>query len=315
MRVGRTVGSPYIGKRDIWLPPETEGTKHVGKRTLVATILATILAAALAVGIGGCAMLKKVVVRPNVAFDALALRSADFQRAAVDVHFNVDNPNAFTIPLKGYDYTFRIGEHTVVSGTEASAVRIPARGSERLTLPVVLDYSDVTTAVNRLTNDDVWPYTVEGTVRVDVGPLGAINVPFSHSGEVARPVPPNISIERINVRSMSFRNIDLDVVLLVENSGSLDYLVNSLNGSIALNGSRFASIDGLVDALELKQGAQRVTVPLRVSAASMAQGLLNMLSDGEVRYELTGDATVRNSTFGDLPLNVESGGRVPLARE
>ncbi len=269
---------------------------------------------ALAVTLAGCAALQGAVKTPDVVFRTFSLESVDFEQASVNLFFDVENTNPFAIPVSGYQYTFKIGEHTLLSADDPADMRIPANGTGSLTIPVTLRFSDITNAVQQLVNSDVWPYSVAGTVAVDAGPLSGINIPFSHTGEVPRPVMPDISVQNIGIRSASLLNIGVDVTLNMRNSGSLTYVLDALQGSLSLNGRQLANIGGL-ESLRLTPGTQTVTIPLDVSTGSALQSILSLLGSGDVEYALNGNAVVKNDLFGALPMNVNTSGSVPLIRK
>jgi len=266
------------------------------------------------VTLGGCAALEKAVKRPEVTFSTFSLESVDFEQASVNLLFDVKNSNPFAIPVSGYTYTFKIGEHTLLSGEDPTDLRIPANGTGSLRVPIALRFSDVTSAVQKLVDSDVWPYSVAGTVAVAAGPLSGINIPFNHAGEVPRPVMPDVSVENIGIRSASLLNVGVDVTLNMKNSGSLTYVLDALQGSLMVNGRQFANITG-VESLRLTPGTQTITIPLNVSTSSALQSVLSLLGSGNVEYALNGNAIVKNDLFGALPMNVNTSGSVPLIRK
>ncbi len=277
-------------------------------RTAIAGVVLT------ALFVAGCSTLKDTVKEPEVTFRTFNIESVNFTQATVSLLFDVVNPNRFSVPLKGYRYSVTVGDHAVASADEHAGISIGSRDTGTLTVPVTLRYADVIKATRLLATDDIWPYRVEGEITIDTGPLRDIRVPFSHTGEVPRPMMPKIRIESMEVRDWSLFNLEMDVRIEVENTGSLTYALSALSGVLTLNGQRFASITALDNGIVLDNEPRLISVPINVSASNLIQGLLGMFERGEAAYEFSGSAQLQNDTFGELPFEVDSKGSVPLLR-
>ena len=283
-------------------------------RNRIATPLIA-LASTAVLAFGGCALLKQAVQRPAVAFHNLRIKSINFQGLAADVVFGVKNPNSFGVNVNQYTYAFKIGDNTLASSTENAALQIASKGESEFTVPVTIQYADVMNIVSRLREDDRWPFTVEGTVRVGGGLLGQISVPFTYRDTIPRPIPPKVTIERIAVNTLSFTNARFRVTLGIDNAGSFAYALSALTGGIDLNGQRLMALDGVGDNLRVAPGQkQTFTVNADVSAIQLVRGLQTWLDRGTADYHLTGAAHVMNDRLGTLPLNFDQRGTVPIVR-
>ena len=265
--------------------------------------------------LSGCAALKRAVKHPTIAYESMSLRAISFDGASVDLLFAISNPNVFSIPLKKYDYTFKIGDHTVVAGEQAAALTVPAQGRGQLVVPLSVRFADVMEAIRLLRDKDEWPYSVAGSVTIDAGPLAGITIPFAHRDTLPRPMPPEISVERLNIRSLSLTSIAMDITLNVRNPGKITYTLSTLTGGLELNGRRFIEIDRLQSAVRLPANdVQRLTIPVSVSASQLARGLQSIIQAGEAHYRLVGDASVSTDAFGGLPFRLDESGDVQLFR-
>jgi LEA14-like dessication related protein len=282
----------------------------VGRRSVTVMVLTII-----ALSTTGCALLRKAVQRPEVSFQTLTLESVDFEQVSIVLLFDITNPNLFSVPVKAYQYDVRIGDHTVISSTNPADLNLPAGGAGTLSVPVTLVFADVTSAVETLTESDTWPYTVNGSIEIDAGPLSGITIPFSHSGEVSRPVMPKIGIQSVNIRAVSLLNYVMDVVVRIENTGSFAYVLDALNGTMELNGRKLVTIDSITDVVELEPGTREITLPVHLSAENLIQALIGFVREGQVQYQLNGEAVLRNDTFGTLPMRLDTHGRVPVTSE
>jgi LEA14-like dessication related protein len=263
----------------------------------------------------GCTSLRKMVQKPKVTYRSVDIRSISFDRISVDVNFDVKNTNMFAVPLRAWDYTFMVGEYAVASGLEKTAMSIPANGSAPFSVPVTVKFADVMKAVGLIKDADEIPYTVKGSVTVDAGPLSGITVPFSHSDRIPRPRPPKVEIERISVRRLSFSNVDIDIRIKATNPGKLGYTLRDLKGAVRLNGTDLLSLDHTGNDLVLPSaGTESFTITARLSTFGLGKTLLSIISTGNARYELTGNAGVVTEMLGTLPLDINQVGVVNLFR-
>jgi LEA14-like dessication related protein len=270
------------------------------------------------VALSGCTAIRGVVSEPTVRFRSLEPASITFDGVTADVHFDVANPNSFAIRIESYTYNAKIGSHMVASGVGDRAFEIAAHGTTGVAAPVAVRFAELASMADSLPDAEAWPYSVEGTLKVGAGPLSGIEVDFSHTGEIPRPLPPSISVEELSTRSLSLDGAEFDVALRVGADGVNSYTLRSFIGAIEIAGRRVLSINVPAGASPATAspgtGAQVVRLTVRVGFADLAHGLGEAAASGHFRYRLVGDATVVHERFGAMPLKLDEAGTVGLGR-
>ena len=265
--------------------------------------------------ISGCAVLNKAVQKPKVSFEAVSVRSLSSESVTMDVHLNVQNPNVFDVPLKKYSYALNIGESRLLSGEQGLSITVPAKGSGQISVPLTVRFREVMGAIEAVTDTNVVPYSIGGTVTIDAGPLAGLTIPFNHSSSIPRPALPSITVERLSVSSVSLNGVNANLVLSVRNPGRLAYALENFAGDLELNGSKLATIDGIGGTRRLPGGsAQTISVPLRLSSAQALIGIQSLLNSGSISYRIKGTAGVSADVLGRMPLTIDQSGTTRISR-
>ncbi|GEM_PF-2618144 len=133
----------------------------------------------------GCSALN--VQSPTAKVTGMNLRDIDTQGFTMDFAVDLGNPNAVALPLAAVDYKLDLAGTGLADGKMNPAKSIPANGTQAVTVPVRLTYTNLIAAENGIRKVG-WnvPYKLAGGVAVDTGsPLvGQVRVPLEYSGEL-----------------------------------------------------------------------------------------------------------------------------------
>ncbi len=133
----------------------------------------------------GCSVLN--VKSPTARVTGMELRDIDTQGFTMNFAVDLANPNAVALPVAAVDYKLDLAGTGLADGQINPGKAIPANGSQSVTLPVRLTYTNLI-AMEQAIRKVGWniPYKLAGGVAVDSGsPLvGQLRVPLEHSGEL-----------------------------------------------------------------------------------------------------------------------------------
>ena len=104
------------------------------------------------------------VQRPTATVRGMSLRDIDSRGFTMNFDVELDNPNAFALPLADVDYALALAGSRLLSGEARPDATLPANGSRDLTLPVTLTFEDLLRAEESLrrSGGDV-PYALDAT--------------------------------------------------------------------------------------------------------------------------------------------------------
>lgn len=124
---------------------------------------------------------------PRIALADMRVSSMSLLGAELDLVFEVDNPNTFSLALDRLNYALSVNGQPWVKTGAANIGRINANGVSRITLPVKLNFSEVGMGIyTALNSGKGLNYSVKGLLDATSSNafVGAFQLPFDNSGSV-----------------------------------------------------------------------------------------------------------------------------------
>lgn len=120
---------------------------------------------------------------PVVAIDSVRPLSMSFDRQVLEFRLEISNPNPFSLPLEGLDFTASLAGESIATGTSRESIDIPARGDAIVAVTVDASVGRVLERLRRMLEERelVLDYTVDGTVLLANWPRP---LPFDVRGDV-----------------------------------------------------------------------------------------------------------------------------------
>jgi LEA14-like dessication related protein len=131
----------------------------------------------------GCADLN--LQRPTASVNGMAVQNVNASGFTMNFDVDVKNPNALELPIGAADYKLGLTGVNVVNGSATPAGAIPAGGSQRVTLPVMLTYENLLAAEQGIVKSGGnVPYSLDAGLSFNTGnPIfGSLRVPIQYSG-------------------------------------------------------------------------------------------------------------------------------------
>jgi LEA14-like dessication related protein len=269
--------------------------------------------AVLGLALASCAGLQDlahgVFERPRLAFRSAAIQGLDLGGATVALSFDLENPNALGLDVARVGYGLEVEGTRIATGDLPGGLAIPARGKAPLTVPVRVRFADVPGIVSLLTGGrDQLRYRVSGNVGVNT-PIGPVDLPLSHDGELALPSMPRFALDGLAVKGVSLTEVAVDVKVRVTNPNRFGLPAGSLGYALSVAGGQVARADGAPLAAVAGGGSTVVALPVKVNLLRAGQAATALARGGEVDVALKGEARVAG-----LPLPIDVAARLPARR-
>jgi LEA14-like dessication related protein len=265
-------------------------------RLAVLSLLAPLALAACA---GVQKMISGAFERPRLQLESVGVEAVDLEGATAVARYRVENPNGFSVPVARLSYQLDVEGQRVAAGALPGGLRLPARGAAPLVIPVRVRYGDVPAFLEHVARRDRIAYRVAGSVGFDTA-LGAVDLPWSHSGEVPLPKLPAFSVDSVRVGGAGFTGVTIDIKVRVGNrnpfplpGGRLEYRLD-LNGAPAVRGAA-ASLAPVPAG-----GSAVLDLPVKVDLLAAGLGAGQALSSGRAEVVLSGSAA-----WGSLRIPVD----------
>ncbi len=121
--------------------------------------------------------IKGVVEPPTVKVHKVEMGSFNLRGGTATFILSIQNPNRFPIPLAGFDYGLSLNGTAVARGNKEQRVTIPAGGSQKVTVPLSLSFTNMMSLLPGLLRNRSVNYALDGSVH-----LPWFKVPFKRNG-------------------------------------------------------------------------------------------------------------------------------------
>jgi len=253
--------------------------------------------------LGGCATLRGAIKKPTMKFQAARFSAADFKALKMNLVFDVHNPNPIGMKLDGYAMKLVVDGVTLLDGEVDHALDLRGGKTAQLVLPVTLVWTEL---IERVTSgrglpDDL-PFTAAGSASVD-SPIGALTLPFNVESTIPVVKPPLVLPTGVRVTKASLSQVELEVDLDVQNTGSRTIGIEGFSPAITLAGKPIVK-GGLSESLKI-EGKQKATKSFKVGLSPTAVGMSlfrALTGGGKVDIGIKGDARI-DTGFGVIPMS------------
>lgn len=260
----------------------------------------------------GCGLLKQLggldldEYRPTLTFDSAELRHLDFDRADMDFHFKVANPNPVGIDLSSFSWNLLLQDQPFLDGLSRDGLSLEPQGSTVVTLPISVGFVELL-AARELKGLDEVPYRLDGTFGF-MTPIGELQLPYSHKGLFPVLRRPDVAYHKLNWKGVDLakQTASLGLVLNLshEQGTNLDFL--DLAYAITMDGTRVAKgTKKKIGAIEPGQ-TRKVALPIEVQLVDLGAELVqNIKKKKPVRVGLVADVDVNTPWDFTAPLHIE----------
>lgn len=270
----------------------TRAHRRLARPAPVAVALA--LAAPL-LALSGCAavgeLARSAFQKPTLTLKQASVAAIDFDGATLAFDYQVDNPNAFGLRLGRLQYWLELERREVVRGEAPGGVTLPASGSAPVRFTARLPFAAVPRLLELARSGAPVRYTVGGVLGVDT-PIGIVDLPLSHAGQVDLPQPPAFSVGSVAVRMASLTEVEVAVAVDVANPNPFPLPGGELTYAVAVGGQVVASAEaGEVIAVPAR-GRGRMVVPVRLSLLGAGMAAATAARSGGAEIRLSGQARI-----------------------
>ncbi len=282
-----------------------------------------VLAALVLAGIGlGCATLQQLatqvsVKQPDVEVVGAHLQKLSFTDAELNFDVAVKNPNAVGIDLKGFHYDFLINGHSLLAGDKTDALKIPAKGSGMVQIPVTLNFVDLYKTFQALKNKDTVPYQLKGDFSFELPVLGLVKVPASKSGTLPLAKIPKIGIKTLRVKHLSFTKADFECVVKLTNPNGFSLNLKNFDYNFTVAGQKWLAGESAQQKTISAKGQSEIVFPITVNFADIGMSVYRSIVDGKpLPYHFAGKLKLSSSlpVFKNVEWPFRKSGTLSISR-
>jgi LEA14-like dessication related protein len=271
----------------------------------------TILAAA-----PGCATLNALiggVGKPSASLVGARLDALTADSVTLVFDVAVSNPYTVDLPLTNLEYGLSSKGKEFLSGKANVEGSVPAKGSRTLPVPARIEFGDLLNVLEGVRPGSVVPYAARLALSVDLPGGGTLALPLSKEGEVPVPTIPEVTLEGVELGSITPENVAAVFKVRIKNRNEFPVDLSKLSYGLVLGTATIAR-SSIEDAVSFTPGGER-TIALHTSFSPKDLGLpaIRMLSGTSSSYKIGGTMSFK-TPFGLMELPYERSGRTSLAK-
>jgi LEA14-like dessication related protein len=263
-----------------------------------------LLSAALLLLLAGCESLGPLIdsaPRPTARVVAVNLQNITLDKVDLVFALEVSNPYSVNLPLLDLGYAIGSGGNRLLDGTVKPSGSIPARGTQIVQLPVIVQFAPLLQALKNVRPGSVVPYKADFMLGVETPLLGRVDVPVSKTGEFPVPAMPDVEMASFRIGTLSLDQVSAVASLQVKNTNQFALDLTKLGVTFSLAGQDVARTS-LARATSIAPGqSANLEVPLAFSPRKLGGGLYNLLRNNQIAYQVAGTVEA-NSAFGPIAL-------------
>lgn len=252
---------------------------------------------------------------PSVQLQNVELVRLGREQVELVAILGVYNPNSRQISISGLNYRLDVEEENLIDQSTQDRIVLNAGIDEVIRIPLHVNTPNLLSLIRSSRTYNQVGYTFEGTANIELPGLGGLRAPFSKSGTIPVPRLPKVESLRWEVKSLSWRHVDLELNVELYNPNAFDISVDALQYQISLQDQvlSHASLDQASHFSPMQSAT--ITFPLGLDFRELGSPLTSAIREFEaVRYSLIANASLSSSwsVVDGFEFNVNHEGRVTL---
>lgn len=261
------------------------------------------------------------LVLPDLDDITLVNATIEHDTAYVDVDMLLENKSVFKLDLDTLFYKIVLADSLLFNQTQVLNIRQKAGDVNTFKLPLKIPISKTMHTVKSLQNQDstyieIDSYIVYNTV------FGHAKIPVSKRIKIKVPVPPEITVNNLEIDKISVadKTVDLRAAVTIINKGELlDLNIHEISYHLEL-GEDLVSSDGVYNKpINVKPLSEtRVEIPITVKVNRIVKTAWKYFTNDEVPYHIDVKAQLDENSFyhkSNIPVQVKAEGRAKLRKK
>ena len=235
-----------------------------------------------------CQSFNSVVQEPRVSLNSVSITGISFSAVDLVAHVNVENPNAFSIPLPNIDWELFVNTARFIQGSLKNDKTIKGRDKTTLDLPVRVTYAGLYQSFKSLFETKEAAYEIALALNFPLPVIRDKVYNLDFSGVIPVPQLPKLSPGQMKVSKIDFSGIELSCGINVENPNKFPVPVPKINWDYSINEVPVLKSSLSGGAGEIAAGAAAAAVvTVSVAYADIFRAVDSARNKGEAKSNLS----------------------------
>ncbi|TEW51513.1 hypothetical protein E2R67_07025 [Psychromonas sp. RZ5] len=239
--------------------------------------------------------LKNYLNKPVVNYKSISVGKLAIDAIELNPTFNVQNKNAFPIPINEATYELYLNNDKVLDGTTNAIGTLPANQDKDVTLSLNLTQETLISLQHILLRDKQLNYRVKGNVNA----MG-LTLPFEKSDTL---YVPDLKVVDMQVVNASFTKLDIMLKLEVTNTNNFNLPLENIHYSVSSN--RNILFNGDLKDQNVAKGSNTIQLPLTIKPNTLFTNIFALLNNPVLPLHFEINTPLFNKSY-DHSLNLSS---------
>jgi len=256
-----------------------------------------------------CQSIGNIVQEPKLSFRSVDISRIDFSGAELIIHVDIENPNAFSIPLPNIDWELFINTNSFLAGAIKGERQIGRYETTTVSFPVSVSYDGLFGTFRSLVESNEAAYEIALGLNFPISFLADKVYRLNFSGVLPLLSMPGISFQGIARRSIG---LIMEFVLTweVENRNSFGFEIGEFNYNFMVNNNVWAQGRINNPPKVIAGGKTQIPLTVTINAPALVTELMSIITRGSsVSFNCTGGASLTPDFPGlgklELPMNLQ----------
>lgn len=278
-------------------------------RRLGAPLALTLLLGGLAGG--GCTLLQKLLSNiraPSVTVNSVEPELKGIADALLHFDLSIINQNPVGLKLAGIGYNLDVEGREVARGATRGGLTLEPRGRSSTQVDVQVPLIQVASSLLELLGKSAVQYRGQFNLKFDT-PIGELEVPVAHSGELPLPKKPPVIIKGLRVGGLNTSGVTLVCDVDVENPNPFDLPIDKMALGLKVNNRELARASAPRNLKLAPRSPLAVPIEVKVSFADLGLSVADLVKQPRLNY-----AADLDFASGPLSMPISKSGNFRLTR-
>ena len=234
-----------------------------------------------------CQSLRSVIQEPKVSLSSVNITGISIRGIDLIAHVDVDNPNAFSVPLPKVDWELFINTASFIRGSLKKDQSIKSRGRATIELPFSVTYDGLYNSFKSLVQLKEAAFKIDLGITFPIPLLSEKVYNLDFAGTIPLPQLPKLSPGQVHIAKIDFTGIELACGINVENPNRFPIPFPELSWDYEVNGVPVLKSKLAMGSSIAAGAAAAAIVSVGVNYADLFRAASSVIGSSEAKTNLS----------------------------
>ncbi|MEJ2048821.1 MAG: LEA type 2 family protein [Calditrichota bacterium] len=257
------------------------------------------------------------IKKPGVSVQDVRITHLTFTSIDLSFILAIDNPNALSISLAGFDYNLILNNNSFLKGEQEKTVSIESRSTSQVEIPLQLKFQEIYNTFSSLSKKDSSEYEAKFGLNFNLPILGNTRIPINKKGTIPLLKLPSVRISSLKLKKMGITTANLELDLQINNSNPVQFLLNQFQYNFQVAGNSWANGITKEKVAINRNSISEIKIPIELNFLQIGQSAYQLISgNNQIDYQFDGDINfdTSNDLLKNVNLPINTSGKIDLTR-